>query len=227
MPDRRAEWLEQIRGNIARFGHHVTLVQGGLVPRFAYTIGLSEREGGQELVLAGANALSAEEVTAALNAAAAGQADGFELRPVHPSWSERLLLGVHDLYSGREVAAQQMVPPAELVTVDVPDLSQPYGHDPVWRWVEEPWPFAVPKDAVAVTNLDALRGRPVTEAARWEEDQWELFHGSGPDTPPDDIRVVPLATLLGGDATLEAVVGLDVGTALRREPGGDWERWGS
>jgi len=72
-----------------------------------------------------------------------------------------------------------------------------------------------------------LRGERVTEAARWESDQWELFAGPGPDVTPDQVRMVPLATLLAIDATLQPVVQLDVGRALwRDDQGGDWQAWG-
>jgi hypothetical protein len=33
----KSSMLELIRANIAKYGHHVTLVIGGKIPRFAYT----------------------------------------------------------------------------------------------------------------------------------------------------------------------------------------------
>jgi hypothetical protein len=89
----------------------------------------------------------------------------------------------------------------------------------------EPWPFDASPHSIAVTNLDALRGDPVTEASRWEETEWELFAGVGPDIPEDDVRVVPLATLLGYDESLEPVTQLRVPGAIRRFPGGPWADW--
>ena len=47
----RKQALDQIRGNIARGGHHVYVVSGGATPRFAYTIGISGAIG-FELILA-------------------------------------------------------------------------------------------------------------------------------------------------------------------------------
>jgi hypothetical protein len=60
----------------------------------------------------------------------------------------------------------------------------------------------------------------VTEASRWEETEREIFAGAGPDTPDDEVRVVPLATLLGYDASLEPVTRLEVSGAIRRFPHG-------
>ena len=34
----------------------------------------------------------------------------------------------------------------------------------------------------------ALRGERVTEAVGWEDVEWELFVGAGPDVPNDDLR---------------------------------------
>lgn len=42
--------------------------------------------------------------------------------------------------------------------------------EPVWQWLFEKWQFSVPEDSIAVTNIDALRGKKVTEAVRREED---------------------------------------------------------
>jgi hypothetical protein len=88
----------------------------------------------------------------------------------------------------------------------------------VWQWLTDPWEYAVPDDSVAITNLDALRGKSITEAVRWEEDQWELFAGAGPDVPRDDMRKVPLGTLLAADPTLTAVLGLEIEQGLLRDP---------
>jgi hypothetical protein len=68
MTNPRAEMLERIRSNIERTGNHVTVVQGGQSPRFAYTVGLTEA-GRPEFLLAGANALRLDEVVRALNVA--------------------------------------------------------------------------------------------------------------------------------------------------------------
>jgi hypothetical protein len=195
-----------------------------------------------EVVLAGTASLSADGVFEALEAAAervggAPLADGevldvpgvgaFTFTPVDPSWTRELLLGALDYYDRDDVPALQLVPDAALRTIDVPDLSVAFDprREPVWRWLVEPWDLPVPSDAVAMTDLKALRGEPVSQAARWETDYWELFSGS--DVAKEDGRAIPLATLLGFDPTLEPVMRLEVGDAIRREPPGEWETWGA
>jgi hypothetical protein len=61
---------------------------------------------------------------------------------------------------------------------------------------------------------------------RWEEDEWELFSGPGPDIPKDELRVVPLGTLIASDSSLDRIVKLSVGTGLRREGMSEWHPWG-
>ena len=62
---------------------------------------------------------------------------------------------------------------------------------------------------------------------RWEEDEWEIFAGDGPDGPKDEIRVVPLGTLLGADESLVPIVKLSIGEGLLRDhdPNSYWRPW--
>ena len=93
-------------------------------------------------------------------------------------------------------------------------------------WLKSPWNYPIPKRSIAITNLDALKGKAIAEAARWEENEWELFAGAGPDVDKADVRIVPLGTLIGADSSLEAAAGLDVGQALRRDPDDlEWREW--
>lgn len=231
--------LDLIRSHIASAGYHVTLVKGGQNPRFAYTVGLTEA-GRPELVLAGAASLSADDVYRVLKVAKHSPAkpgstievEGtgrFELIPVDPSWTKQLLLGALHYYDRPDVPALQILPDESLRTIDVPDLSVAYDPEeqPVWQWLTEPWPFAVSPDSVAMTNLDALQGYAVTEAARWEEAYWEVSSGWATETPEDEARAVPLATLLGFDTTLEPVAHLGIGDGLVREDIDEpWRVWG-
>lgn len=234
-------WLERVRASIAGAGHHVTLVSGGTVPRFAYTLGLSD-VAGHEAVLAGTTSLSGRDVKQVLDRAAGAASDGalvpgakldagpngtFTVGTVDRRWSEALVLGAITLY-GEPAAAVQLVPEGDARTIDVPDLSRRWDPEtePVWRWLHAPWPYDISPRSVALTNLDALRGAPVSEAARWEPTEWELFAGAGPDVPREEVRVVPLATLLAFDPSLDAVTRLEPGHALRRVPPGPWEPWG-
>jgi pentose-5-phosphate-3-epimerase len=74
MPDeaargaKRSTWLRTVRANISTHGRHITLVQGGPLPRYAYTIGAAEAAGA-ELVLAGAAYFKADDVGRILNGA--------------------------------------------------------------------------------------------------------------------------------------------------------------
>jgi hypothetical protein len=237
----RKSALKLIRKNIDQYGHHIYIVQGkSALPRFAYSIGLTERIG-VELILAGASMYYADDVTGLINAIAQslqGQSNlsafavnslgSFTLRAVDSSWANELMLGAVDFY-GKSVSALQIVPDHDHWTLDIPNLENVWSAtaEPVWQWLHAPWNFSIPSKSVATTNLGALRGERVTEAARWEEEQWELFAGAGPDVPQDEIRVVPLGTLLGIDVSVEAVTLLRIGQALWRDaPGGDWNRWG-
>ena len=241
----RNKLTDTIRANIATHGQHLTLVQGGEVPRFAYTIGLLQPVG-FELVLAGANVLDAAEVAQVLNGLAtvckSGTADlgqpvvldsleslgAFRLQKVDPSWVDVMLLGAIEHHGRADVRAMQVLPDADHWSLDTPDLTQLWNANaqPVWAGLRQPWTYPFAPDAIATTNLAALRGARISEAARWEQDQWELFAGPGPDVLPEHARMVPLATLLAIDPTLQPVVQLDVGCALwRDDQAGDWQEW--
>ena len=241
----RSAALELIRTNIAKFGHHKYVIFGGAVPRFVYSIGLSESVG-SELIVAGCSFYSVDEVRRIMDAALAQLAElppverlgaqievdslgGFSLREVDTSWCRFLLLGALDFYSVDRIAALQIVPDKDHWTIDIPVLDRPFNAlvEPVWRWVQEPWLFPVPENSTVVTNLAALRGKTLTEVARWEPGEWEMFAGAGPDVASEDVRTVPLGTLVGADQSLEEIVKtLEVGGAVWREPGElCWHPW--
>jgi hypothetical protein len=240
--DPKKQALHDIRENIAQSGHHIYVVAGGdPTPRFAYTIGLSESIG-IELILAGAIFYMMDEVGEIINAIAEllkAQPDrrifevaglgSFSLRKVDNSWTAELMLGAFDYYQKRDIPALQIVPDRAHSTIDIPDMSVPWNAtiEPAWRWLHEPWTYPVPEDATATTNLAALRGDRITEVVRWEEDEWEMFAGAGPDVPKDDMRVVPLGSLVAGDRSLDPVVHLVIGEGLWRDPDPDseWHQW--
>jgi len=153
----------------------------------------------------------------------------FTLRKADASWTTALILGAFDYYQKRDIPALQIVPDQAYRTVDVPDMSVPWGATtaPAWRWLHESWTYPVPRDSTAATNLAALRGDRITEVMRWEEDAWEIFAGAGPDVTEEQMRVVPLGTLLGTDESLVAGVHLAIGEGLWRdaEPGSEWHPW--
>lgn len=233
--------LNLIRQNIADHGYHLYLVSGGNEPRYIYTIGVSESIG-VELIFAGAAFYMKNEavrivndVTAQLKAhhqrklfeiAGLGV---FTLREVHPSWTAMLMLGALDYYDIREIAAFQIVPDEAHWTIDVPEMRVAWSARtaPIWQWLREPWTYPVPEGSIAGTNLAALRGERITEVMRWEEDEWEMFAGAGPDVIKKEMRVVALGTLIAADTSLDPVVHLAIGEGLWRdpEPDSEWHPW--
>lgn len=236
----RQRFLSEIARNISEYGIHFTFVTQGVCPRFAYSIGMHQTNA-DEYILAGALYYDFEQVRLAIETAVKERWNGdqiftvpgvgkFTLKKVHESWLHLMMLGALDFYKEEKIGALQLMPEPDERTIDVPDMSLQWSSKDsgAWKWLKQPWPYPVAPTSTATTNMAALRGAAVTEAARWEDDQWELFAGSGPETPRDQIRVVPLGTLLAGDATLEAVVFLSVGKALWREGvGSNWRQWGS
>lgn len=234
--------LALIQSNITEYGQHNYTVMGGCSPRFAYTIGNSQSLG-FELVFAGGLFYSVKEVNRILNQIAkklVGNVDWqnesfeidslgiFSLRKVDVSWSKMLILGALDFYDLTEIPTLQIVPDKAHWTADIADLSQDWSAtlEPAWQWLQQPWDYSIAKNSMAVTNLDALRGHPVTEAVHWEEKQWELFAGAGPDVQEEEIREVPLATLLAIDPSVGAVANLAVGEGLWRDPADlEWQIW--
>jgi hypothetical protein len=235
--------VELIQKNIQKFGYHSYVVTGGSVPRFAYTIGLLDSIEA-ELVLAGAIHYNGDEVLRIIGDISeqlkrgAGfdsvfKIDGpgsFTLHHTHHSWNSSLLLGALDYYKTDKVNAYQILPDEARSTIDIPNLNAQWSAimEPAWKWLHEKWTYPVSPKSTAFTNMDALRGARVTEAARWEEDHWEIFAGPGPDVAFEDSRVVPLGTLLAADPSLTMVVDLNIGEGLWREDTekSAWHPWG-
>ncbi len=136
-----------------------------------------------------------------------------------------MLLGAFDFYKVDNIPSLQIVPDKKHWTIDIPDLAQPWTEfsQPLWKWLNKSWDYSIPKHSTAVTNLAALRGELITEAMRWEEDQWELFAGAGPDVKKEDMREVSLGTLLASDNSLAPITKVDIGQGLWRDP--DELRW--
>ena len=254
MPDPdRSDALRLIEANIKDYGFHVYLIAQSSAPRFAYTIGLRDSIGA-ELVLAGAIYYMAEEVLQILHSlreqlevsvevdrragrdvatsfARTYDVKGlgtFTLQRAHMSWTSELLLGAFDYYGSSRVDTYQIVPDAGHHTVDVPDMTKEWSAagDLVWRWLREPWPYAFPEAATATTNLAALRGERVTEVARWEADDWEMYAGDGSNVPQDEMRVVPVTCLVSVDPSLAPALELAIGDGIWRDAdAGDWNVW--
>lgn len=235
--------LDLIKSNIEKYGHHIYLVSGGVIPRYAYSIGTAKETGGHELILAGAMYYSAKEIGLIINeikkciSGGAGQYDneiiieefgGFRLRKVDPSWINKLMLGALDFHKKNIFCVWQIVPDEKHSTVDVPNMEDAWNADqaPVWQWLEKPWNYHIPSNSKAITNLAALQGKPITEASHWEEAEWELFAGAGPDIMKSEMRIVPFGILLALDKSLVTVAELGVGHSLWREDlGFEWKIW--
>jgi hypothetical protein len=241
--EKRLKALNDIRENIAKHGFHTYVVTGGGYPHFGYTIGLTESLGA-ELILAGTYFYRLDDVSKVIKSVKGEllppvawntvRADTeswgtFSFRKVHTSWATALMLGAFDYYPGQSIEAYQIVPDEAHWTIDVPDLSQPWSPAVAagWRWLKEEWNYPVPKDSVALTDLNALRGGSITDVMRWEEDQWGIFSGAGSEAPDSDRRVVPLGVLLAADESLLPAVDLPVGTGFWREDDSEWYPWAS
>lgn len=240
---KRQAALNEIRQNIAERGYHIYGVTGDGYPHFGYTIGLSESLGA-ELVMAGAYFFRLNEVSKVIKSIVGelqppvawetrkiecGSWGTFSLRKVHMSWAKSLMLGAFDYYQVKTIQAYQIVPDEAHWTIEVPDMTQPWSPvlAPAWRWLHEEWTYPVPKNSVALTDLGVLRGERITEVMRWEEDEWEIFAGAGPDIPETEKRVVPLGILLAADATLLPAVHLAIGRGFWRDGESDWHPWGN
>ena len=238
----RQKNLKLIKQNIEKHGFHIYVVVGGMVPRFAYTIGLSESIEA-ELVVAGSIYFTGDEVTRIINTICKQLKIGkdleaefnvddlcsFTLRQVHESWSNSLLLGALDYYKTSNINAYQIIPAKTHWTIDIPNLDNEWNvaSEPMWQWLHEKWPYNISPMSTATTNLDALRGARITEVTRWEEDEWEIFAGPGPDVSYEEARVVPLGNLLTYDPSLNPILDLKIGKGIWREDseGSDWHHW--
>ena len=232
--------LNKIGDAIKSHGHFVYTITGGGSPRYLYTIGLYEKIG-MELLFAGGAYFSAAvakdivdfaakylKINSAVSSFRMEDINGdFELKKAEASWSEHLPLGAIDYYKTDKINLMQIVPPRHLMTIDVPDceLTMSDTDNRVWSWFDCGYPNHLPKKCSAVTNLAALRGGAVTEAMRWEIDEWELFSGAGPDVKKGDVRVVPLSTLVLYDSTLHPVMNLKEGKGLWRDENMKWHNW--
>ena len=233
----KTEFLEIIRKNIYKNGFHITMVNGGQNPNFSYSIGLTERFGFELIIAGGFKSIKDNEFIlehlyqklisgSTVNSQFSLSDNGvFYLDTVDSSWGEKLMLGVYDYYSIDKITAYQIIPVER--TLDTPLMSDAIiPNDPVWKWLHTNWNIDAPKNSYVITDLDALKGKTITEVAKWEDHVWEMFSGPGPDVEKEDIRIVPLGTILGIDATLKPIVNLIVGQGLWRDnKDSSWHDW--
>ncbi|MEZ5473031.1 MAG: DUF4262 domain-containing protein [Marinicella sp.] len=234
--------LNLIKSNIDNFGYHLYLISGSTSPRVLYTIGLKGKLSG-EFVFAGGTYYSNDDVVEVVKLIIEKCIEGnhqnnaniylkgvgnFSLKKVDKSWIDTLMLGATDFHGNNDFDAYQITPEEAFMTIDIPDMSKPFSAEvePIWRYEKEEWNHKIAPDSCAVTNIDALQGACITEVVRWEDDQWEMFAGSGPDVPKENMRVVPLSTLITFDPSLEVVTQLEVEAGIWRHSKNDkWEIW--
>jgi hypothetical protein len=238
----RSDFLARISSNIAQTGYHVTMVTGGALPRFAYTIGCTTTVGA-EFIFAGGEFYTKDQVSeiiAAIISLAIEDSDwsnwsirlnslgSFSFVKADISWAKLLVLGAFDYYQQADLQVWQIVPDPAHYTLDVPAMAQVFeaGTQPVWQWLTQKWEYPIPVSSMAITNWQVLAGAKATEVMRWEEAEWEVFAGAGPDIPKAEMRIVPLGTLLGIDASLGVAVHLAIEKGLWRDSVSlDWNTW--
>ncbi len=233
----KKEFLNIIRKNIVNYGYHITLVNRGQNPDFSYSIGLTEKLGFELIIAGGFKSIKENEFLlghiyqklqsgSTVNSQfSLSDNDVFNLVSVDQSWCEKLMLGVYDYYGVDEIKAYQIIPLER--TLDTPIMSEAViPNDPVWKWLFMDWNINAPKNSYVITDFDAIKGKTITEASRWEDHVWEMFSGPGPDVKKEDIRIVPLGTILGIDATLTPIVDLTVGQGMWRDnKDSNWQDW--
>lgn len=237
----REGFVKGIEENITKYGFHLTIVSSATEPRYAYTIGLTEKIGA-ELIFAGGLIYLKDELDEIFtdiqlkfsrdlpgsDARFETKFGSFTLGMVHRSWSDLMGLGVFDYYHNPDIPFLQIIPDKNRYTLDIPDMAndRERAANFVWNWLDNKWDLSVSEHSTVVTNMGVLKGEPVTELMRWEEDEWEMFSIPGPDVNESEIRVLSIATLLGIDPTLKASLNLEVGTGLwRTDRDSEWNQW--
>jgi hypothetical protein len=158
--------------------HQVSIVMNQACPRCVYSIGLMDTIG-SELILAGALYFNNKDGTRILNTVAQRLRAGatpnsifdveglgsFTLWNVRDDWLRQLMPEAVSYYANRYVTAYQILPDKYHWTIDIPAMDIPVvdktwnaAMNRAWRWLREEWPYDVPRNSVATTNLAALRG---------------------------------------------------------------------
>lgn len=235
--------LEQIRKNIETCGFHIYQIPPGPCPRYLYTIGLSEKIG-FELILAGTSYLEDDNAgelvqligdellktksKRSFSKKLGRQSIEFRITKVHPTWSEKLILGAADYYQSPTIKAMHLTIEEKFQTLDCADLTKPFGKTAMsaWKWLACKWPFKIPEESMALTNLNALFGKRLTQIACWENDTWAVFSGFTENQPYSRIREVALGTFLGIDSSLEFIPRMKLNDSFWRARGKtEWEDW--
>jgi hypothetical protein len=233
----REEFLKIIKDNIDKNDYHLTLVNGGQHPEFSYSIGLTEKLGFELIMAGGYISTESNELIFryTYNQLVSGKTidsefyplenNAFYLGTVNDSWSKERMIGVYDYYNEDTIKAYQIIPKEK--TLDIPLMSEiKKADDPIWKWLDMDWNLNVPKNSYAITDIDSLKGKTITELTRWEDHVWEMFSGAGIDMLEEDIRIVSLGTILAIDPSLCQILELKIGEGLWREDrDSHWQEW--
>ncbi|KQT16955.1 hypothetical protein ASG31_11355 [Chryseobacterium sp. Leaf404] len=237
------DFLKEIKNNIEKFQFHITLVQSSESPRFAYTIGNLENFN-FELILAGNENFLANDIIEIFNKiildlklnsdvstfySETEKLGKFKISEIDRSWTKLMMLGVYDYYNINDFRAFQILPDNHHHTLDVPNMMLPWNsEDQIWKWLDDKieWDLKVPRNSKVITEIDVLFGDKITEVTRWEADEWEAFTQNGEDVDEDSMRIIPINTLIGIDASAKNILDLSIEHGLWRENDeSDWNEW--
>lgn len=241
MNPHKQKFLDRIGSNIKTFGYHLTTVAGNSpLPRYVYSIGLTEKIG-FELIFAGDGLYNIDELKIIIERIViecetlnlenieykVALSEANSLINVDNSWSQLMMLGVYDFYNVTEFKAMQIIPDSEHLTLDIPNMAKEYNeNEPIWKWLTVEWTLSVPSGSIVITNYSTLLGEKITEATRWEEDEWEAFVGESEDMKKEDMRIMPLGVLIGIDSSTMTFANLKIGKGIYREETDlVWQAW--
>ena len=231
--------MDQISDNITEFGYHITVVIQELVPRYAYSIGLSEIIG-CELVFPGGIFFHRDDVRAIFEEGKrvmeGKESHGLRkpwtgnilLAGVHPSWSKKMMLGAFDYYNTDFIKSRQIIVDS-VYSLDVPNMYNELKEETsgCWKYLNTNWTYKIPSNSSAAIDIDFLKGDTITEVMRWENDYWEMFTRDGSNIEKSHSRIVPMSLLLESDKSLEKVLTISIGKGVWRESKEDhWKNWG-
>ncbi|SHF10539.1 DUF4262 domain-containing protein [Chryseobacterium vrystaatense] len=241
----KKEFLEVITRNIQAKQFHITVVAQSKTPRYAYSVGNYDKYG-FELVLAGSENFLYEDVLLIFNDIVSqleNEIDidtkmflvkdlgNFHLREISDSRKTKMMFGVYDYYEVNNFRAYQIIPEKAHYTLDIPNMNNQWNsnNDIIWKWLDDSikWDLDVPEESTVITEIDVLLGKKATEIMRWEKDDWQIFTQDGNNIDEDNLRVVPITTILGIDETLLPIIKLNLGKGLwRSEDELIWNDWG-
>lgn len=207
--------------DINAFSHSITTVTQGFCPRFSYTVGAFEHLG-YEIVFAGGCLLLSDEIPAVFSSVMEDNEDKrlslwarfgkIKLRDAHPSWAPVMALNAIRQYPGRTIKLKQAYF-SDIRTIDDPDMTKPYN-DPIngsWKYLKEAWPYCLAESASALLDLDALKGKDLKVASRYEDDYWEILSNNSFD---ENSRIIPISVILEYWPSFHFIINMDNETQI-------------